>query len=79
VKALVAILVFLDCLVNLLLLGSFNETLSSRAHRMRIKPQPCWFWLADAIDFLLFWEPDHCRDQYEREKKAGGAWKALVT
>lgn len=66
-----AVLLFIDCLVNVLLLGSFKETLSSRAHRMRVKKQPVWGWTADAIDWLFFLEPDHCRAQWRREVLAG--------
>lgn len=92
VNALVAILVFLDCAVNVLLCavgallsldasmlaGSWRETLSAKAHRMRVKPQPYWWWLAGVIDTLFFWESDHCKGQAERERRAGGAWKALA-
>ena len=69
-----AVLLFIDCLVNALLLGSFKETLSSRAHRMRVKKQPVWGWTADAIDWLFFWEPDHCMNQWQREVSMG--WHA---
>jgi hypothetical protein len=76
VKYLIAALLFLDCLLNMLLGGSFHETLSARAHRMRVKPQPYFGWLADAIDALMFWQQDHCRQQFAREQLAGSVWKA---
>lgn len=60
-------LVLLDQAVNWLLGGSPDETLSSRAHRMREKGQPVWGWAADAIDWLFFWETGHCRKAYESE------------
>jgi hypothetical protein len=61
-------LLTLDRVLNVLLGGSFSETLSARAHRMRVKPQPYWYWLADAIDAVFFWQPDHCRKQFEFEQ-----------
>jgi hypothetical protein len=64
-------LLWLDCLINFLLGGSIKETLSSRAHRMRVKRHPYWGWTADAIDTLFFLQPDHCRAQWAREVLAG--------
>lgn len=64
-------LILIDCVFNWMLLGSIHETLSSRAHRMRMKPQPYFFWLADFIDGLFFWQPEHCKqanEAYERSK-----------
>jgi hypothetical protein len=64
-------LLWLDCLANFLLGGSIKETLSSRAHRMRVKQHPYWGWTADAIDTLFFWQPGHCEAQWLREVLAG--------
>lgn len=64
-------LVWLDRWVNKLLRGSFNETLSSRAHRMRVKKQPYWGWLADAIDLMFLWQTEHCASQWQLEVKLG--------
>lgn len=66
------LLITLDQLVNTILRGNPDETLSSRAHRMRAKGHPAWGWAAGAIDTLFFWEADHCRTSWERE---GLAWK----
>lgn len=60
-------LIALDQLANSLLAGAPDETLSSRAHRMRQKKQRYWGWTANAIDTLFFWQPDHCRLSYEQE------------
>jgi len=60
-------LIALDQLANSLLAGAPDETLSSRAHRMRQKKQRYWGWTASAIDTLFFWQPDHCRLSYEQE------------
>ncbi|MBP7483936.1 MAG: hypothetical protein KA781_01355 [Aquabacterium sp.] len=67
----IALLLWLDRVVNVLLGGIYNETLSSRAHRMREKGQPVWGWTADAIDTLFFWQPGHCEAQWRREVLAG--------
>lgn len=60
----------LDQLANAFLAGEPDETLSSRAHRMRVKGHRYWGWTAGAIDLLwlvLFREQDHCRASYESE------------
>lgn len=59
--------VALDRFINACLGGSADETLSSRAHRMREKGQPVWGWTADAIDWLFFWQDGHCRLAFEFE------------
>ena len=59
----------LDQLANVLLAGAPDETLSSRAHRMRVKGHRWWGWTADAIDALLFFDPDHCACAYESERR----------
>lgn len=69
-KRLWTLLVLLDRCVNVLLGGRFDETLSGRAWRMKLKRQPYWHWTADAIDALFFWQVDHCRTQYEAEYAA---------
>lgn len=63
------ILIVIDQLLNVLLNGSPDETLSSRAHRMRVKHQPYWWLLAGAIDVLFFWQrdPGHCERAYLAE------------
>lgn len=58
----------LDQLINAFLRGAPDETLSSRAHRMRAKGQPVWGWTANAIDWLFHLiERDHCEGAYQRE------------
>ena len=70
-------LLFVDCLLNMLARGSFSETLSARAHRLRYQTHPVWGWTADAIDKLFFWQEHHCQTQFWRERNYGGAWRAL--
>lgn len=57
----------LDQLANVLLSGAPDETLSSRAHRMRAKGQPVWGWTAGVIDLLFFWQDGHCEGAFMRE------------
>lgn len=64
-------LLWLDRVVNLFLGGIYNETLSSRAYRMKVKKQPYWGWTADAVDWIFFWEPNHCLNQWRREVAMG--------
>lgn len=59
--------VALDQTVNAFLGGSADETLSARAHRMRVKKQKYWWWVADVIDFILFFDKHHCETSYLAE------------
>lgn len=60
------ILIAVDQLLNALLCGWPDETLSSR----------CWRWDRDGVrhwprrlvDSLFFWEKEHCRESYESEQ-----------
>ena len=61
------ILIALDQLINALLGGDADETLSARAHRMRVKGHRYWGWTAGAIDKLFFWQDGHCRNAYIKE------------
>lgn len=66
------ILIAIDQLINTLVPGGMaDETLSARAYRMREKSQPYWWWLADLIDWLFFWQknPGHCERAYIAEVK----------
>lgn len=67
---LLGLLVAFDQFLNAVLRGAPDETLSSRAHRMRAKGQPYWGWTADAIDVLFFWQrnPGHCERAYLAER-----------
>lgn len=61
------VLIAIDQLANALLAGAPDETLSSRAHRMRVKGHRYWGWTARAINLLFFLQQDHCRQAYESE------------
>ena len=62
------VVVALDQLANALVPGGYaDETLSSRAHRMRTKGQRFWGWTANAIDLLFFWQTGHCEKSWLQE------------
>lgn len=56
-----------DQWLNVWLGGDPDETLSSRAHRMRTKRQKYWYWLANTIDAIFFWQSGHCESSYHSE------------
>ena len=62
-----SVLIVLDQLVNALLLGAPDETLSSRAHRAWRDGK--WFGVVfrPAINLLFFWQADHCAEAYLAE------------
>lgn len=63
---LINVLIALDQLINTLLGGSPDETLSARAYRGRYR-RARWHiaWLL--IDALFFWEPCHCELAWRNE------------
>lgn len=72
-RVILLLLISLDRLVNALLLGSIQETLSSRAYRMRVKGQPIWGWTANFIDLLFSpLQRDHCHQSFLAEAR----WRA---
>lgn len=62
------VLIAVDQLVNTLFSGYADETLSSRAHRMRVKNHKYWKWTASFIDVLFFWDPNHCETSFHSER-----------
>ena len=58
------ILVALDQLVNTLIGGYADETVSSRAHRRRLRGKGGFAWV---IDHIFFWQDEHCKASYESE------------
>ena len=55
------VLIALDQLVNALIGGWADETLSSHAYRRHPR-------LARVINALLWFDPDHCRGSFESER-----------
>lgn len=58
------VLVAIDQLLNTLIGGYADETLSSRAHRRRLRGKG---GVAKVIDCLFFWQDEHCKTAYESE------------
>lgn len=57
----------LSQLVNVVLLnGHPDECLSGRAYRTQTK------WAITVIDFLFFWDPEHCRTSYFNDLSNAG-------
>lgn len=61
----VQILIAVDQLINTLLGGAADETLSSRAYRH--SRDGSRKWPKKLINTLFFWQTDHCRAAYESE------------
>ncbi|SEJ46842.1 hypothetical protein SAMN05216201_10993 [Pseudomonas linyingensis] len=62
------LLIAIDQLVNVLLAGWPDETLSSRAYRMDGRKRR-WSLARRVIDGLFFWQADHCRRAFESERE----------
>lgn len=58
------VLIAIDQFVNTLIGGYADETLSSRAHRRRLRGKGGVAWL---IDHIFFWQEEHCKTAYESE------------
>lgn len=61
------VLVAVDQLINTFFGGMADETMSSRAHRLKIERGRKWASLI--INGLFFWQKDHCKEAYESELK----------
>lgn len=61
------VLIGLDQLLNALMGGWADETLSSRAWRHYVKGD--YKWPKVLIDGILFFDKDHCQRSYESEIK----------
>ena len=47
--------------------GNPDETISSAAYRYEKMGYTLGRWARKSIDFIFFWEPEHCRLSYESE------------
>lgn len=77
-KYLILIPLLIDCLCNVLVGGSFRQTLSATAWTV-YRDRKFFGWLCPVINAIFFFQPDHCRLQYLREQTFGGAlaaWRA---
>ena len=52
--------VFLDVGINVLIGGHRDETISSRCGKGKLAKKPVHTVIAYLIDWLFFWEDDHC-------------------
>jgi hypothetical protein len=59
------VLIAADQLLNTMLGGMADETMSARCWRLR-EYQP-YKTLRPIIDQLLYWQPNHCQSAYESE------------
>lgn len=62
-----AVLIAADQLVNAMLAGWPDETLSSRAYRW--EQNGVRLWPRRVIDRLFFWEENHCYQSYISERE----------
>jgi hypothetical protein len=60
------VLIALDQLINTLIGGFADETLSARAHRQALKGH---VMQEKVIDMMFFWQPHHCKTAYESEMR----------
>lgn len=63
------VLIAMDQLLNAILAGWADESLSSRAWRCRDVRR--WRIVYQVVDTFFFWQPGHCRLAYERERAGG--------
>lgn len=64
-KYLKQVLIALDQLLNTLFKGYADETLSSRAYRLRVERGRVW--PERIIDTVLFFDDNHCEESYISE------------
>lgn len=62
--------VAVDQLLNTLLAGYADETLSSRAYRCQHDKRR-WLYARIVIDAIFFWQEEHCRASYISELVRG--------
>ena len=62
-----SVLIAVDQILNALLAGYPDETLSSRAWRW--EKDGVRAWPRRLIDRLFFWESEHCRESYVSERE----------
>lgn len=63
---LLQVLIAFDQLINTIFSGYADETISSRAYRRQDKNK-FWKYGRIFIDFLFFWQKDHCYEAYKSE------------
>lgn len=69
-------LIALDCLGNLLIGGSWRNTMSGEAWHHRGDEWTGWTYRF--IDWLFFWQANHCQRQAVAEAFHGSVWRAWL-
>lgn len=64
-------LIALDQLVNALVGGWADETISARAHRNAARGNARWRAAERVIDAVFFWQRNHCAESFRMEQ---GRW-----
>ena len=67
----------LDQILNAMLGGDIDETLSSRAYRRARTGSSKWLRIERAINRLFFWQSEHCQASYLNELKRRQRWLEL--
>lgn len=65
-KYFIRLLIGIDQMINTLIGGDPDETLSARAWRQRDSKKR-WMYLQLFIDHIFFWQDDHCFHAYQEE------------
>ena len=72
------ILIAFDQLINALILGQPNETISSRAWRCK-DTSSFWKFMRKLVDTLFFWQKDHCYNSFIYEIKRNKITTTILT
>ena len=67
----------LDQMLNALLGGDIDETLSSRTYRRARSGSIGWMRLESVINYLFFWQVQHCQASYLDERQRRQHWLKL--
>lgn len=59
------ILVAVDQLINTIIGGYADETLSARIWRHHLKGE--YTWVMKIVNMIFFWQENHCKEAYESE------------
>ena len=60
--------VALSRLLNTFVGGRYDEMLSSRAYR-ESNDSAIWYAVMTVLDTLFFWDTDHCKSNYDWERR----------
>ena len=66
-----------DQLLNALLGGDIDETLSSHSYRRARDGSIKWLRIEQAINVVFFWQHEHCRESFRNERQRRWQWLEL--